>query len=135
MRINESLENYLERILMLSEKGDVHSIMIAKELGVTKPSVSHAMKLLRENGYIVIDGDNHINLTPRGKEIAENMYRRHRLLADFLKRLGVSEETAVRDACLIEHDISEETFNAICEHAEKKTEFNKNGKTKEDVGI
>ncbi len=118
MQINESIENYLERILMLQQKtGSCRSIDIATELQVTKPSVSHATKLLRENGYITMDADNCISLTPAGLEIAERMYERHRMLAKFLMRLGVSEKTAFADACKIEHDISTESFNAICSHA------------------
>ena len=117
MKISESVENYLECILILQKRhGTVHSIDIANELGVTKPSVSHATKLLRENGYITVDSENHINLTHAGREIAERMYERHHLLAEFLMMLGVGEATALEDACKIEHDISEESFNAICYH-------------------
>ena len=117
MKISESIENYLECILMLSKQlGTVHSIDIANELGVTKPSVSHATKLLRENNYITMDVENHIYLTDTGREIAERMYERHHLLAKFLMALGVSEQVAFEDACKIEHDISEESFNAICSH-------------------
>lgn len=118
MQMNESIENYLERILMLQQKkGCARSVDIAAELGVTKPSVSHATKLLRQNGYITMDSDNCIYLTDSGREIAERMYERHRMLAQFLMRLGVNEETALADACRMEHDISEETFEAICAHA------------------
>ncbi|MEN6472343.1 MAG: metal-dependent transcriptional regulator [Clostridiaceae bacterium] len=118
MQINESIENYLERILMLyRKKGCARSVDIAAELNVTKASVSHATKLLRENGYITMDDDNCIFLTDAGREIAERMYERHETLAGFLMRLGVSEKTAFADACKIEHDISAETFNAICAHA------------------
>ncbi|HWS29302.1 MAG TPA: metal-dependent transcriptional regulator [Clostridia bacterium] len=118
MQINESIENYLERILMLQQKkGCARSIDIAAELNVTKPSVSHATKLLRENGYITMDSDNCIFLTDSGREIAERMYERHQTLAQFLMRLGVSEKTAFADACKMEHDISKETFDAICAHA------------------
>lgn len=121
MQINESIENYLERILILQQKnGVVHSIEIAEALGVTKPSVSHATKLLRENGYIEMDGENHITLTQSGREIAERMYERHQALASFLMHLGVSEETAFADACKLEHDISPESFDAIRRHAHKE---------------
>lgn len=117
MKISESLENYLECILMLSKQnGTVHSIDIANELGVTKPSVSHATKLLRENEYITMDAENHIFLTEIGHAIAERMYERHHLLAQFLMSLGVSQDTAFEDACKIEHDISEESFEAIRTH-------------------
>ena len=117
MKISESIENYLECILILSKQhGTVHSIESANELGVTKPSVSHATKLLRENNYITMDRENHIFLTETGRAIAERMYERHHLLAEFLMMLGVSEKTALEDACKMEHDISEESFNAICSH-------------------
>jgi len=114
MHINESAENYLEQILMLSQNGDVHSVMIAKALDVTKASVSHAMKQLRENGYITVDVNNHILLTKEGRKIAETMLTRHKIISEYLISLGVSEQTAKEDACKIEHDISEETFSAIC---------------------
>ena len=121
MQINESIENYLERILILQQqRGSARSVDIAAELGVTKPSVSHATKLLRENGYIIMDSENGITLTPTGREIAERMYQRHQMVAKFLMSLGVREETAFADACKMEHDISEETFNAICAHAGKQ---------------
>ena len=110
MQIHESAENYLERILMLSEeKGMVRSVDIAQELSVTKPSVSIAMKNLREDGYILMDKDSLITLTDKGMAIARNIYDRHKAL-----RLGVDEATAREDACKIEHDISPATFQAIC---------------------
>ena len=114
MQIHESAENYLERILMLSEeKGMVRSVDIAQELSVTKPSVSIAMKNLREDGYILMDKDSLITLTDKGMAIARNIYDRHKALTAFLVRLGVDEATAREDACKIEHDISEETFDII----------------------
>lgn len=121
MHINESLENYLERILMLSRKSsDVRSVDIAASLDVTKASVSHSMKLLRENGYITMDKNNYIHLTPSGKEIAEKMYERHTMIAKFFIHIGVPEDIAYEDACKIEHAISEESFNAICNYAQTK---------------
>ena len=118
MKVKESAENYLETIFVLSKTTNgVHAIDIASELGYSKPSVSIAMKRLRENGYITIDEFQHISLTEQGREIAEQMYDRHRLLQDLLIRMGVSEETAERDACKIEHVISEETFACIRRHA------------------
>ena len=115
MQIHESAENYLERILMLSEeKGMVRSVDIAQELSVTKPSVSIAMKNLREDGYILMDKDSLITLTDKGMAIARNIYDRHKALTAFLVRLGVDEATAREDACKIEHDISTATFQAIC---------------------
>ena len=104
MKTHESAENYLETILILSHrKPEVHSIDIANELDFSKPSVSVAMKNLRQKGYITIDAENHIHLTPSGLEIAETIYERHTLISEWLIRLGVSEKTAVEDACRIEH--------------------------------
>ncbi len=115
MKIQKSSEDYLEMILMLREnRGYARSIDIAAELGVTKPSVSYATKRLRENGYIMMDPDGLISLTDSGYEIARHMYDRHRMLTAFLTSLGVPEETAREDACKMEHDISEESFTAIC---------------------
>jgi len=120
MQVNESIEDYLEQILIQQEKnGCARSVDIATNLGVTKASVSHATKLLRENDYIHMADDKCITLTDSGREIAESMYQRHRVLAQFLMRLGVRETTAFADACRMEHDISAETFSAICLHAEK----------------
>ena len=118
MKIKESAENYLETILMLSKKSpEVRSIDIVNELEYTKPSVSVAMKNLRENGYILMDKDGFISLTDKGREIAETMYERHKLLSNWLMFLGVEEETAMEDACRIEHVISTESFEAIKSHA------------------
>ena len=114
MNIHKSAEDYLEMILMLSEeKGYVRSIDIAAGLNVTKPSVSYAMKQLRENGYITMDQDNYISLTENGLSIAMKMFRRHKAITRFLVQIGVDEEIAKEDACKIEHDISPETFQAI----------------------
>lgn len=114
MNIHKSAEDYLEMILMLREnKGYARSIDIANSLAVSKPSVSFAMKKLRENGYILMDEENHITLTEKGQEIAQRMYERHRALTVFLVQLGVDEAIAREDACKIEHDISPETFEAI----------------------
>lgn len=116
MNIHESAEDYLERILMLRLKnGMVRSIDIVRELDYSKPSVSVAMKRLRENGYIEMDGNGYITLLPSGEEIAARIYDRHQLLAEFLTRLGVSSENAVADACKIEHDISNESYEKIKE--------------------
>ena len=117
MHTNESAENYLETILMLGkEKGNVRSIDIATALSFSKPSVSVAMKNLRENGYILMDKDGYIALTEKGHEIAETIYERHTLLSSFLMYLGVSRETATQDACRIEHVISPESFEALKQH-------------------
>ena len=117
MKIHESAENYLETILILSHsKSFVRSIDIVNELDFTKPSVSVAMKKLRESGYILMDADGYITLTPSGRSIAEKIYERHTLLADWLTQLGVDKETAVEDACRIEHVISAESVEAIKRH-------------------
>ena len=119
MQISESAENYLDTILILSQrkgKGEVRSIDIVNELEFSKPSVSVAMKNLRENGYITVDKDGYIRLTDKGLEIAEKMYERHTLLSQWLIKLGVDEKVAVEDACRMEHVISAESFAAIKKH-------------------
>ena len=117
MKIKESAENYLEAILMIKkEKGYVRSIDIANKLNFTKPSVSVAMKNFREEGYITVDVDGGIILTEKGLTIAENIYERHQIIAKALMSLGIDEETAYTDSCKIEHDISDQTFNAIKNH-------------------
>ena len=117
MKIQESAENYLETILMLKKRnGYVRSIDIAEELDFSKPSVSVAMKNLRENGYIGIDENGHITLQEKGLEIAEKIYERHTLLSEWLIALGVTSKTALEDACRIEHVISAESFAAIKAH-------------------
>lgn len=116
MNIYESAEDYLERILMIRQtRGTVRSIDIARELEYSKPSVSVAMKRLRENGYIQMDADGLITLLPPGEEIAQRIYARHQLLTEFLLQLGVSPEKAAADACKIEHDLSEESYERIRE--------------------
>lgn len=120
MKIQKASEDYLEAMLMLKEKlGYVRSVDVAEQLGVTKPSVSYATKRLRENGYILMDKDGLITLTDAGMEIAARIYERHKLLSAFLIRLGVDEKTALADACKIEHDVSQESFDAIRRHAEE----------------
>ena len=119
MKIHESGEDYLETILLLSHNGNkVRSIDIVNELEYSKPSVSIAMKNLRENGYIEVDESGYIELTESGREIAESMYKRHALISDWLMFLGVDKKTAVNDACKMEHGISEKSFKAIKEHIE-----------------
>ncbi len=114
MNIHESAEDYLEAILILRERqGAVRSIDVVRQLELTKPSVSVAMKRFRENGYIEMDADGFITLLPPGEEIAQRIYGRHKLLTKFLVALGVSEETAAADACKMEHDLSDETFEKI----------------------
>ncbi|MDD6339848.1 MAG: metal-dependent transcriptional regulator [Butyrivibrio sp.] len=113
-RADESLEDYLETILMLhNSKGQVRSIDIANEMNFTKPSVSVAMKNLREKGYITMDNSGYITLTESGKKRAEDVLERHTVLSDLLIHIGVSKETALADACKVEHDLSEESFEAI----------------------
>ena len=114
MHKNESAENYLEAILMLSkEQLEVRSIDVVNELGFKKSSVSVAMKKLRESGEIEMGPDGHITLTDSGLAIAEKILERHELISSWLKRLGVDPETAVEDACGIEHVISTESFEAV----------------------
>lgn len=121
MKILESGENYLETILMLSQKnGEVRSIDIVNEMNFSKPSVSVAMKQFRENGYILMDENGYISLTEKGLAIAEKVYERHTVLTKCLMQLGVSEETAKKDACRIEHDLSDETFEKIKAACESK---------------
>ena len=120
LKIQESAENYLETILVLQErKGTVRSIDIVNELGFSKPSVSVAMKNLRENGYIEVDKDGHISLLPLGVEVAKKVYERHKIFTEFLVRIGVDKETAEEDACKIEHIISDETFEAVKKYISK----------------
>ena len=127
MKILESAENYLETILMLSQKNNyVRSIDIANELNYSKPSVSVAMKKLRESELITVDENGHISLTEKGLSIANSMYERHSLLSNWLINLGVPEDIALEDACRIEHVISEESFSRIREHAEIMAERLKN---------
>lgn len=120
MVIHKSAEDYLETMLILHQRhGYIRSIDIAEELGVKKPSVTYITKRLRENGYITMDDNSLITLTNTGLEIAERIYERHITLIDCLMRLGVSEKTAREDACKLEHDLSDETFNAICKFVRK----------------
>ena len=117
MEIRQSAEDYLESILVLSKKGGgVRSIDIATRLGVSKPSVSHAMKLLREDGYIAMDRYGTVTLLEKGAEIANQIYERHTVLAKMLEGLGVSSDIALEDACKMEHDISQESFEKIKAH-------------------
>ena len=120
MVIHKSAEDYLEMILRLwEEKGYARSVDIATGLSVSKPSVSVAMKQLRENGYIEMDKDNFITLTPAGMAIARSIYDRHKALTEILVRIGVDPETAQADACRVEHDISQETYDAIVARLQK----------------
>ena len=124
LKIQESAENYLETILVIGKrKSHVRSIDIANELDFSKPSVSVAMKNLRENGYVLMDPDGYLTLTDAGREIAEKIYERHTLLTDWLLYLGVSPKTAEEDACRIEHVISAESFEMVKKHVYAKREL------------
>lgn len=120
MKIHESAENYLETILVLQHrKGSVRSIDIANELEFSKPSVSVAMKNLRQGGYIEVDPSGLIHLLPAGRAIAEAVLEKHRMITDFLVTLGVDPAIAAEDACRIEHVLSDESFEAIKDHVKK----------------
>lgn len=124
MKIHESAENYLETIYMIKKKkGSVRSIDIVNELEYTKPSVSIAMKNLREHGYISMDKAGFITLSQKGIEIAERMYERHTIISELLESLGVETETAADDACRIEHVISEASFEALKNLAAHRKEY------------
>ena len=123
MKVRESAEDYLETILVLqNQKGGVRSVDVAGAMGYTKASVSIAMKKLRESGHIEVDAEGLLRLTETGEAIARRVYERHRLLTSFFVRLGVSEETAAADACKIEHDLSEETFDKLLAFAQTITD-------------
>ena len=121
MKIQESAEHYLETLLILKEKKCmVRSIDLANELGYSRPSVSVAIKQLRENDYVTVDDGGYIELAEAGRAIAEKMYERHKALSRLLESMGVSPETAVKDACRIEHVISDESFEKITEYMKGK---------------
>ena len=121
MVIHESGEDYLESILVLQEQcGQVRSIDIVNKLGYSKPSVSIAMKKLRESGYISMAADGVITLNESGMEIASRIYSRHKIITRLFQTLGVSEEQAAIDACKVEHDLSQETFDCICDFVERE---------------
>lgn len=113
MQIRESAEMYLETILILSKKGDVHSIDIARAMNFSRPSVSVTVHNLENEKYISISPEGHITLEPKGLEIAERIYERHTVLSELLIKIGVPEEIADEDACKMEHDISQTTFDCI----------------------
>ncbi|MBO5504533.1 MAG: metal-dependent transcriptional regulator [Lachnospiraceae bacterium] len=121
MVLHESAEDYLEKILMLTQRnGQVRSIDIATEMGYSKPSISIAMKKLRESGYIEMSEVGLITLTESGSEVAHRIYQRHQLLTNILVAIGIDEEEAMEEACKIEHDISEETYRKLNAYYEKK---------------
>ena len=117
MALHESAEMYLETIYTLTKaRGSVRSIDVAEHMGYSKPSVSRAVGLLKNGGYLIMEKDGSLILTPEGEQVAKNVYERHTVLTAMLTRLGVAPETAAEDACRIEHVISEESFRAIREH-------------------
>lgn len=123
LKIHESAEDYLERILVLhNEQGRVISLDIAKSMNYSKPSISRAMKNLKNDGYIEIDANGGITLTEKGYKIASSIYERHNVLAKCFMKLGVPYDIAYADACKVEHDLSVETFEAIKKHLAKATE-------------
>ena len=120
MHLQESGEMYLETIYILSQKSSsVRSIDVGDYMCFSKPSVSRAVGILKKGGYVVMDKDGYLSLTDSGLEVAKKIYERHTTLTDFLVRLGVDKNTAVEDACKMEHDISDETFEALKRHANK----------------
>lgn len=119
MHLQESGEMYLETVYVLSKNGVVRSLDIAEYMGFSKPSVSRAVGLLKQGGYLLMDKDGYLTLTESGLDVAKKIYERHTLLSKFLVRLGVDEKTATEDACKMEHDISDESFSAIKEHVRR----------------
>lgn len=117
MHLQESGEMYLETVYVLSKNGVVRSLDVAEYMGFSKPSVSRAVGLLKQGGYLLMDKDGYLTLTDSGLDVAKKIYERHTLLTDFLVRLGVDRQTAAEDACKMEHDISDESFEAIKRHA------------------
>ena len=120
MAVSEAIENYLETIYILSQRqNEVHAIDICAYLSYSRPTVSIVLRQMREHGLVTVNEDNHIFLTEEGHRIASRIFERHEVLTQMLTQLGVSHETAVRDACKIEHDLSDETFEAIKRHMEE----------------
>lgn len=123
IKIQESGEMYLENILVLGrELNHIRAIDIVNKTGYSKPSISRALKILKDDGYIVIDRYGYIMLTDDGRKTAEKIYERHKILSDIFMKIGISEENAIADACKIEHDISDETFEKLKQYFNKKEE-------------
>ena len=117
MDVSEAIQNYLETIHILSLKhNEVHAVDICNHLSYSRPTVSIVLRQMRESGLVTVDDLNHIHLTEEGLRIAETLYERHNVISEIFMRLGVSRETAIEDACKIEHDLSEETFAALKAH-------------------
>lgn len=120
MDVSEAIQNYLETIHILSmKKNEVHAVDICNHLNYSRPTVSIVLRQMRENGLVTVDDLNHIHLTQEGLRIATSLYERHNVISELFMRLGVSRETALEDACKIEHDLSEETFAALKAHLMK----------------
>ena len=120
MAVSEAIENYLETIYILSQQqNEVHAIDICSYLSYSRPTVSIVLRQMREHGLVTVNEDNHIYLTDEGLRIAMHIYERHEVLTKMLMTMGVSRETALHDACKIEHDLSDETFEAIKRFADK----------------
>lgn len=118
-KLRQSGEDYIETILILSKRGEVRSIDIVNEMNLSKPSVSRAVGILKNGGYINVDNDGYITLTCEGRELAESIYERHTVLTEWLVGIGVDEKTAAEDACRLEHSFSPESFAKLKEHIEK----------------
>ena len=117
MAVSEAVQNYLETIYILSLKqNEVHAVDICNQLSYSRPTVSIVLRQMRENGLVTVDDLNHIHLTDEGLRIAKSLYERHTVITELFISLGVSRETALEDACKIEHDLSEETFSALKQH-------------------
>lgn len=120
MEISEATENYLETILILSKKKpELHAIDICDELGYSRPTLSVVLKRMKKEGLIAVDENNHITLTDEGRKIADKIYERHTVISKFFMDIGVEESVALRDACKIEHDLSDETFRCIKKYIKK----------------
>ncbi|MBO5384465.1 MAG: metal-dependent transcriptional regulator [Ruminococcus sp.] len=129
MAITEAVENYLETILILSKKQpDIHAIDICSYLGYSRPTVSIVLKKMKDDWLVMVDSVNHITLTEKGKAVAEHIFDRHTIISEFFMLLGVKRDTALEDACKIEHDISDETFTLLKEHYFKLRENSDNNK-------
>ncbi len=114
MRLGQSMEDYLEAILIIQkQKGMVRSVDLARHMGYSKPSICHAVSVLKKGNYLIMDSEGYLHLTDSGKEIAEKVYEKHLFLTDMLVSAGVSKEVAERDACKMEHDISDESFGKL----------------------
>ena len=118
-KLRQSGEDYLETILILSKRSGVRSVDIANEMNLSKPSVSRAVGILKNGGFISVDKDGYITLTAEGKNLAESVYERHTVLTDWLVGIGVDEKTAAEDACRLEHSFSPESFEKLKEHIKK----------------